>query len=148
MSEATHPLAPHNLPFFAVGPDGSDGLLTFTAVLMLVSVLTIGVIFFWIHSLPERMAHRTQKVQMEIVAVLCLLALLTHIHAFWVAALILALIDIPSLANPVNRIAGSLERIADREAPLAPPSATAVPAPAVGLAADSPANRPPPAEGA
>ncbi|MBA1158903.1 hypothetical protein H0S73_22640 [Microvirga sp. Marseille-Q2068] len=41
-----------------------------------------------------------------------LLALFTHIQAFWVAGLLLALIDIPDFGNPLRRIAGSLERIA------------------------------------
>jgi hypothetical protein len=150
MDASLHPLAPHALPFFAPGADGSDPLMAFTVVMMLVSVMAIGVVFLWIHSLPERMAHRTQKVQMEIVAVLCLLALLTHVHAFWVAALLLALIDLPSLANPVDRIAGSLERIADRGA--APPAALApAPEPAPPAAASAgPVARPdaPPAQGA
>jgi hypothetical protein len=117
MAEGLHPLAPHNLPFFAPAVDGADRLTTTVGIILLVSVLAIGVIFFWIHSLPERMAHRTQKVQMELVAVLCLLALLTHIHAFWVAGLILALVDFPKLTSPVNRIAVSLERIAERAEP-------------------------------
>lgn len=117
MAEGLHPLAPHNLPFFVPAIDGSDRLTTTVGIILLVAVLAIGVIFFWLHSLPERMAHRTQKVQMEFVAVLCLLALLTHIHAFWVAGLILALVDFPKLTSPVNRIAVSLERIAGRAEP-------------------------------
>ncbi len=41
------------------------------------------------------MAHKSKKLQFEIVAVLGLLALFTHIHLFWVAGLILAMIDLP-----------------------------------------------------
>jgi hypothetical protein len=58
------------------------------------------------------MAHGSHRLQLEIVAVLCLLALLTHIHAFWVAALLLALIDIPDFGAWLGRIAGAVERIA------------------------------------
>jgi hypothetical protein len=116
LADNMNPLAPHHLPFFTPGIDGSDRMMLVTGIVLAIGVLAIGVLFFVIHSLPERMAHRTKKVQMEVVAVLCLLALLTHIHAFWVAGLLLALIDIPTLANPVERIAGSLERIADRPA--------------------------------
>ncbi|WP_137180723.1 hypothetical protein [Roseomonas sp. AR75] len=58
------------------------------------------------------MAHRGHKLQFEIVAVLGLLALFTHIHAFWVAGLLLALIDIPDFTGPMRRIAGSTERLA------------------------------------
>jgi hypothetical protein len=59
------------------------------------------------------MAHGAHKFQLEIVAVLCLLALLTHIHAFWVAALLLALIDLPDFPGWLSRIAGAVERIAE-----------------------------------
>ncbi len=41
------------------------------------------------------MAHRGKKVQMEIVAVLAPISLLTHNHLFWIAGLLLALIDLP-----------------------------------------------------
>ena len=41
------------------------------------------------------MAHKSQKLQFEIVAVLGLLALFTHIHLFWIAGLLLALVDLP-----------------------------------------------------
>ena len=70
--------------------------------------------------LPEQMAHRGQKVQFEIVAVLALLALFTHNHAFWIAGLLLALIPLPDFTTPLSSIAGSLERIAaERAAPAA-----------------------------
>ena len=48
----------------------------------------------------------------EIVAVLGLLALFTHIHLFWVAGLLLALIEIPDVWNPLRRMAGALDKIA------------------------------------
>ena len=60
------------------------------------------------------MAHgRKHKLQFEIVAVLCLLALFTHIHLFWVAALLLALIEFPDFGGFMGRIAGSVEKIAE-----------------------------------
>ena len=144
MAGEMNPAAPHVLPFFVPGPDGSDQMMLTTALVMAVGVVALGVIFFTIHSLPERMAHRTKKVQMEIVAVLCLLALLSQVHAFWIAALLLALIDVPTLARPFERIAGSLELIADREQPEravpaggAGPGAGEVPAVPSGDAADA-----------
>jgi hypothetical protein len=63
------------------------------------------------------MAHKSQKIQFEIVAVLGLLALFTHIHAFWVAGLLLALIDFPDFGSFMGRIAGSVERIAGVKPP-------------------------------
>jgi hypothetical protein len=58
------------------------------------------------------MAHKSHKLQFEIVAVLGLLALFTHIHLFWVAGLLLAMIDIPDFGGSLNRIAGSTEKLA------------------------------------
>jgi hypothetical protein len=63
------------------------------------------------------MAHKSQKIQFEIVAVLGLLALFTHIHAFWIAGLLLALIDVPDFGSFLGRIAGSVEKIADTKPP-------------------------------
>ena len=82
------------------------------AIFLIPVVFGVGVLFLRLHTLPERMAHGSQKLQFEIVAVLGLLALFTHIHLFWVAGLILALIDLPDLGTPLRRIAGSAEKIA------------------------------------
>jgi hypothetical protein len=81
------------------------------AVFLVLAVLGVGVLFLRLHSLPERMAHKGHKLQFEIVAVLGL-ALLTHIHLFWVVGLLLALIDIPDFGTPLRRMASSLERLA------------------------------------
>lgn len=109
---AVHPAAPHHLPSFIPGVDGADWLMGLTGILLFVSVLSFGLLFLRLHTLPERMAHRTHKLQFEIVAVLGLLALFTHIHMFWVAGLLLALVDFPDFLSPMRRIAGSSERIA------------------------------------
>ncbi|MFI7843919.1 hypothetical protein, partial [Acinetobacter baumannii] len=44
---------------------------------------------------------------------LSLISLFTGMHAFWIAGLLLALIDIPDFGTPLRGIAGSVERIAD-----------------------------------
>jgi hypothetical protein len=107
-----HPAASHHLPWFIPAPGGADVFMVVMAAVLIVAVLAIGVMFFRLHSLPERVAHRGKKLQFEIVAVLCLLALFTHVHLFWVAALLLALIDIPDFGGAFGRMAASLERIA------------------------------------
>jgi len=112
MTESLHPAAPHHLPAFITAPGESDVLMTVMAVVLAVAVLAVGLLFLRLHTLPERMAHKSHKLQFEIVAVLGLLALFTHMHIFWVAGLLLALIDIPDFGNPLRRIAGSLETIA------------------------------------
>ncbi|NBC12495.1 MAG: hypothetical protein GVY09_03950, partial [Gammaproteobacteria bacterium] len=62
-----------------------------------------------IQAAPEQMAHKGQKVQFELVAVLALLALFTHNHAFWIAGLLLALLPLPDFTTPLRTIASSLE---------------------------------------
>jgi multisubunit Na+/H+ antiporter MnhF subunit len=112
MATPLHSAASHNLPSFITPPGETDILMVITAVILAVSILMFGILFLRLHSLPERMAHGTGKLQLEIVAVLCLLALLTHIHAFWIAALLLALIDFPDFPGWLGRIASAVERIA------------------------------------
>ena len=112
MSASLNPAAPHHLPSFVTAPGETDILMVVMAVVLIIAVLAVGLLFLRLHTLPERMAHRSHKLQFEIVAVLGLLALFTHQHIFWVAGLILALIDIPDFGNPLRRIAGSVERIA------------------------------------
>jgi len=113
MTSATHPVAPHHLPAFITAPGETDVLMVTMAVILLVSVLGFGILFLTLHTLPERIAHKSHKLQFEIVAVLGLLALFTHMHIFWVAGLLLALIDFPDFGGWLGRIAGSVERIAD-----------------------------------
>jgi hypothetical protein len=112
MTVSLHPAAPHHLPAFITAPGETDVLMTVVAVLLVVAVLAIGNLFLTVHTLPERIAHKSKKLQFEIVAVLGLLALFTHVHLFWVAGLLLALIDIPDFGGALGRMAGSLEKLA------------------------------------
>ena len=112
-----HPAAPHHLPFFIPGADGSDTLMVVMGVFLVVTVLYVGTLYWKLHSLPERMAHKSQKLQFEIVAVLGLISLFTHMHIFWIAGLLLAMIDLPDFSTPLRTIAGSVERIADATPP-------------------------------
>ncbi len=112
---AINPAAPHHLPSFITGPGESDWLMTVMLVFMLVSIVSVGILYLKLHALPEHMAHRTNKVQMQFVAVLALLALFTHNHVFWIAALLLALIELPDFSTPINSIAMSLEKLSGRD---------------------------------
>jgi hypothetical protein len=103
-----------HLPIFLPSADGSDPLLLVTGIILLVGVVLIGVLFFRLHSLPEQLGHK--KLQFEIVAVLGLISLFTHIHLFWVIALVLALIDLPDFMTPLQRIATAAERRAGQGA--------------------------------
>jgi len=113
LSEQIHPAAPHHLPFFIPGADGSDTLMVVMGIFLLATDLWVGTLYWRLHSLPERMAHKTHKLQFEIVGVLGLISLFTHMHIFWVAGLLLAMVDLPDFTTPIRSIAASVGRIAD-----------------------------------
>src|SRR5499433_755539 len=112
MAASAHPVATHHLPWFITAPGETDVLMVVMAWILLGSVLGVGILFFRLHTLPERIAHRGHKLQFEIVAVLGLIALFTHMHIFWIIGLLLALVDLPDFGTPLNRIAGSTEKLA------------------------------------
>jgi hypothetical protein len=112
---AMNPAAPPHLPSFVTAPGQSDWLMTAMLVFLLVAVVSVGLVYLKLHALPEHMAHRTNKVQLQFVAVLALLALFTHNHVFWIAALLLALVELPDFSTPMNSIALSLERMSGRD---------------------------------
>ncbi|HTF75258.1 MAG TPA: hypothetical protein VK620_13150 [Bradyrhizobium sp.] len=139
LSASPNPIAITHLPFFITPPGETDVLFNITLWFVVACIVLTGVVFLTIHSLPERMAHKSKKVLLDLIALLCLLALLTHNHFFWFVAIVLAFIDIPDFLTPVNRIANSMESIAGQEAgekpadlsTLVPPEAAKVDEPQV-----------------
>ena len=109
MTDQLHPMTPHHLPFYIARPGETDWLMIVMGIFLILAVLGVGNIYLRLHSLPERMAHKGQKLQFEIVAVLGLISLFTHQHIFWVIALILALVDLPDFKSPLDRMATALE---------------------------------------
>jgi hypothetical protein len=116
MEQSVHPAAIEHLPIFITAPGQTDYLLVIMVVFLLAMVLAVGNLYFQLHALPERRAHRTSKVQMEIVAVLALISLFTHNHIFWIAGLLLAFVQIPDFSTPLYSIAQSLGKISGRNA--------------------------------
>jgi len=110
-------MTPHHLPFYVARPGETDWLMIAMGIFLILAVLGVGNLYLHLHSLPERMAHKGQKLQFEVVAVLGLISLFTHMHIFWIAGLLLALVDFPDFGTSLSRIAGSVERIADNESP-------------------------------
>ena len=135
-----HPAATDHLPFFITAPGQTDGLFNAMVVFLIVVVFAVGLIYLRIHALPEHLAHGTSKVQLQIVGVLALLALFTHNHIFWIAALLLAMVKFPNFSAPLASMAQSLERIAGS----APPG-TAAPGPDAAAPSPEPAQTTPPA---
>ncbi|WP_029074644.1 hypothetical protein [Kaistia adipata] len=139
MDEKLHPVAIEHLPFFITAPGQTDVLFNIMLVFMLAAVLVVGNLYFQLHAFPERMAHRTNVVQMEIVAVLALISLFTHNHLFWIAGLLLALVRFPDFSTPMVSIADSLEKLAGQRDGAARPVLT------TGASVDPDALAPPPA---
>jgi hypothetical protein len=137
MADSLHAAATHHLPMFITPPGATDVLMVVLAVVLACVVVLFGVFFFRLHSLPERIAHKTHKVQLEIVSVLCLISLFTHMHIFWIAGLLLAFIDLPDFGSPLGRIAGSVEKMAG----IAPDKSAAAPAEATDATPEIHAGR-------
>ena len=115
MKETTttmNPAATDHLPVFVTQPGDTDVLLVGTAIFLLLFIIAIGLIYWRLHALPEHLAHRGEKIQYQFVAVLGLLALFTHNHAFWVAGLLLAFVRFPDFTTPLATMARSLSKMA------------------------------------
>ena len=104
-----------HMPWFIAGAGPTDVLLVVMGVFLVLFVFMFGVLMLRLHHLPEHIAHREQKVQYQLVAVLGLLGMFTHENLFWIAGLLLAMIDLPDFSGPLGRIANSVERIAWRK---------------------------------
>jgi hypothetical protein len=113
---AVNPAAIEHLPVFIFSPGQTDYLFVAVIIFLIVAVLAVGNLYFQLHAAPERMAHRTSKVQMEVVAVLALISLFTHNHLFWIAGLLLAFVQIPDFSTPLYSIAQSLGKLSGRDA--------------------------------
>ncbi|OCP17705.1 MULTISPECIES: hypothetical protein [unclassified Ensifer] len=114
MAELAHPKAIEHLPVFITAPGETDLLFNFVVIFLVVAIFAVGTFYLRLHSLPETLAHKSHKTQYELVAVLGLISLFTHNNIFWIAALILALIDLPDFSSPLSSISRSLERIAGK----------------------------------
>jgi hypothetical protein len=112
-----HPLASHDLPFFITAPGEVDQMMVTTGIFLVIIIVAVGALYFSLHSLPERMAHKANHVQSGVIALLCLIALFTHQHIFWIIAILLAFIRVPDFETPLKSISESLERIAPAPGP-------------------------------
>ena len=96
MTENIHPMAPQHLPHYFGGPDGGDSLFTMMVFLLVAAIILLGVLYFTLHSLPERMAHKGNATQLQLISILCILALFTHNNLFWVLGSGLGACGIPA----------------------------------------------------
>ncbi|OUR80846.1 hypothetical protein A9Q75_09230 [Colwellia psychrerythraea] len=100
-----------HIPGYLAGAD-SDPLMVVMAVILVVLVLIAGVFYFKLHAVPEHIAHGKNHTQIQLITILTILALFTHNNIFWVAALVLAVVELPDFLTPLKSIAKSLATIA------------------------------------
>ncbi|MBB3656479.1 hypothetical protein FHX15_001707 [Rhizobium sp. BK650] len=132
-----HAALTDHVPVFITAPGQTDYLFVTVIVLMLLMILAIGNFYFQLHAVPERIAHRANKVQLEIVAVLALISLFTHNHIYWIIGLLLAMVRIPDFSTPLYSIARSIARLASRSPEAGIAQGTPVP-PAEALPVEEP----------
>ena len=96
--------------FFVTGPGDTDGTLIGVAIALFLIILGFGALYFTILAWPDRLVKGAGKVQLQVVALLGLISLLTLNHAFWIAALLVATIRIPDFITPLRSIASSLKK--------------------------------------
>jgi hypothetical protein len=111
LENVPNPIATTHLPIFVAGPGETDIFLIIVVCILLVVVLLVGVFYFTLHSLPEKMAHGADRGKMQLVGLLSLIALFTHNNYFWIAALLLAAVKLPDLLTPIKSLARSAKEL-------------------------------------
>lgn len=114
-SNTPHTLATEHLPMFVSGPGETDGFFIAVVVITILATMSVGLIYFTLHSLPERMAHKVNSNQVLLIGVMSLVAMFTHNNYFFIGALFLAVVRLPDWTTSFNSIAKSLEAQAERE---------------------------------
>src|SRR5262245_37522040 len=110
MDATPHPVATEHLPSFITAPGQTDVLMVIMVFVLAGAVLGFGILFLRLHSLPGQIAHKSQKLQAELVAVLCLVSLLTHMHSVSICGRGLALVEMPDAGTPRHRRGGWAEK--------------------------------------
>ncbi len=109
-----HIMATEYLPMFIAGPEETDVFFIAVVVILILVTMAIGGFYFRLHALPEKMAHKVNSSQLQLIGVLSLIALFTQNHFFFFGALILAAIRFPDWTGTLNSIANSLEKVAKK----------------------------------
>jgi len=109
MVNIPNPIATPHLPIFVAGPGETDTFMIAVALILLSVVLLVGVFYFTLHSLPEKLAHGANRGKLQLVGILSLIALFTHNNYFWIAALLIAAIQLPDFLSPIKSLARSMK---------------------------------------
>ena len=109
-----HTLATEHLPMFVSGPGETDVFFIVVVVVATLVTMSVGVFYFTLHALPEKMAHKVNSSQLLLIGVMSLVAMFTHNNYFFIGALMLAAVRFPDWTTPLNSIAKSLEEQAKK----------------------------------
>jgi hypothetical protein len=107
-SDTPHSLATEHLPMFVSGPGETDVFFIAVVVIAILAILLVGVFYFTLHALPEKMAHKINHSQLLLIGVMSLVALFTHNNYFFIGALLLAAVRLPDWTTSFKSIAKSL----------------------------------------
>jgi hypothetical protein len=113
-SNMPHDLATEHLPMFVSGPGETDVFFIAVVVIVILAIMLLGVFYFTLHALPEKMAHKVNSSQLLLISVMLLVSLLTHNNYIFLGALFLAVVQFPDWTTPLNSIAKSLEEQAKK----------------------------------
>jgi len=102
-------------PFFVTAPGETDVLFVFIVWFVVFAVFGLGALYLSLHALPERMAHHANHTQIQLISILTLLALFTHNNLFWLAALVIAVVQVPDFYSPIQSIADSIRAMARKK---------------------------------
>jgi hypothetical protein len=61
MTASINSVAPHDLHWIVVPPGGTDDLYIIATITVIVATVLFGVLFFWLHSLPDRLGRRAVR---------------------------------------------------------------------------------------
>jgi len=114
MSDTSSTDATEHLPHFIVAPGETDTLMILMMIAIPLVILGFGVFFLKLHSVPDRMAHKANHNQLQLIGLLTLLALLTHHNVLWLIALVVAALNPPDLLTPLRSMARSLLKLSKR----------------------------------
>ncbi len=98
---------------FIAGPGETDVFFIVVVVIAITVTLLVGVFYFTLHHLPEKMGKKVNSSQLMLIGILSLIAMFTHNNAFFFAALILAAVQLPDWTTPLTSIAKSLRNLAE-----------------------------------
>jgi hypothetical protein len=102
-----------DVPFFISKPSETDTLFVIVAIALALIVLALGTISLTIRSWPDQLAAGAAKWQLQLVAILGLLSLVTFNNLIWLAALVLAVVRFPDLLTPLQDLTRSLQENAN-----------------------------------